>query len=216
MSLFVKSAGSADWPRALNFQQTFKIGRSGDAGFCIKNEYVSRYHVEVSFANGRWTVVDLNSGNGLFVNGQRVERALIEKALTIRLGVEGPFVEFELELPREVALPPPPAVRLPVPTASLKPKNVDRYFGKLPASEPLGEQTMMIREAFTQVQKKQKRKYGGVMAALAVCVLAASGYAWFLHLQVAKQRGMAVDLFYTTKNLDLQIANVEKMVRDSN
>ena len=208
------------------FHEPFQVGRGDDAEFCLKNEYVSRYHLKVVKEGGLWTVVDLNSGNGIFLEGQRVDRISIVRPLSVRLGIAGPYVHFEPEpevVQPKVSAPSPPGnvVTTFQPSANTqatpsKPKNVDRYFGKLSATEPIGEQTMMIREAFAQVQKKQKRKYGGVMAALGIGVLAASGYAWYLHEQVAKQRAMAVELFYTMKEMDLSIANVEKMVRDSN
>ena len=218
-------------PRAASstfcFQEPFRIGRGDDAELCIKNDYVSRYHLKVLKENGVWTIVDLNSSNGIFLEGLRVDRIKVDRPLSVRLGIEGPFVHFEPEpIEPRVEVPMPPAIERPTapwsaPTSkkeatASKPKNVDRYFGKLPATEPIGEQTMMIREAFAQVQKKQKRKYGGVMAALGIGVLAISGYAWYLHQQVAKQRATAVELFYAMKEMDLSIANVEKMVRDSN
>ena len=53
---------------------------------------VSRKHVMVSFGNGRWRFRDQRSGNGVFVDGVRVDSASIDTALTIQLGTGGPIV----------------------------------------------------------------------------------------------------------------------------
>ena len=92
----------------------------------------------------------------------------------------------------------------------------ERYFGNLAPGEPVGEHTAMVRMVFQQVQTKQKRKYGKIMAILGLAVFAAGGYALYLHLQVRKQTAMAQDLFYAIKAMDLDIANVENLVLDSN
>ena len=44
----------------------------------------------------------------------------------------------------------------------------ERYFGAPPGDGQMGQRTIMIRKAFQKVQKKQKRKYGWIIAALAV------------------------------------------------
>jgi membrane-bound lytic murein transglycosylase D len=205
--------------RDLFFDQPFRIGRVEACDVCIKDEYVSRAHAEVVFEEGQWRVRDLQSANGIFVAGQRVESAAIPGSLVIQLGVAGPVVSFEVEQPA-----PPPAPPVPPPAAAAPPgvgsetmvaRYAERYFGDLPAGQPVGEHTAMIRRAFQQVQTKQKRKYGGIVAALAVAVVAVAAYALYLHLQVSKQKGMAKDLFYAMKSVDLDIANVERLVADS-
>ena len=198
------------------FQKSFCIGRVDETDVCIKNEFVSRRHAEVNLRNGQWSVTDLGSSNGIFVNGQRVQNIAIDGELSIRVGIEGPTVLFNVEKP-----PPPPPPPTPVQAKTVLPdpattKSIERYFQNPTTAGPAGEHTVLVRHAFAEVQKKQKRKYGGVMAVLGLCVVAAGGYAWYLHQQVSKQKAMAVDLFYTIKSLDLDIAGVESMVRASN
>jgi membrane-bound lytic murein transglycosylase D len=193
------------------FQKSFFIGRVDETDVCIKNEFVSRRHAEVTLMNRQWSVTDLGSSNGIFVNGQRVQKAVIEGELTIRLGIEGPKVHFAVEKP-----PPPPAPPKPVLPEPMSEKNIERYFQNPSTGGPAGEHTILVRHAFAQVQKKQKRKYGGVMAVLGLCLVGAGGYAWFLQQQVSKQKALAVDLFYTMKAQDLVIAGLEGIVRATN
>jgi len=76
-----------DERRSFTFSTPFKIGRTEDCDICIKNEHVSRKHVEVVIENGSWLVRDLHSANGIFVNGERVltERPL-RRGDEIRIG----------------------------------------------------------------------------------------------------------------------------------
>ena len=74
---------------------------------------------------------------------------------------------------------------------------------------------MFVRKAFAKVQRKQKRQYGLLIGILALCVLGAATYAFVLHQQVKKQKAMAEDLFYQMKALDVDIANLERTVMNS-
>src|SRR4029078_9572190 len=81
--------------------------------------------------------------------------------------------------------------------------------------EPVGGRTMMIRKAFQKVQKKQQRKYTGIVAMVAALALAAIGYAYDSHRQVAQQKVLAEELFYSMKSLDVDIANLERTLAAS-
>ena len=50
---------------------------------------------------------------------------------------------------------------------------------------------------------------------LAFCLLGTAGYAWYLHKEFAKRTTAALELFYTMKSLDLEIANIAILVGDS-
>jgi hypothetical protein len=194
------------------FDRSFRIGRVDDCDVTIKNEYVSRNHVEIFYQDDGWWVKDLNSSNGIFVSGHRVQVAPVGQSLQIRLGVEGPFVSLDVEQPKPVARPERP------PPASTKKTLADyekHYFGKGLPDTPAGERTMYIRQAFAQVQTKQKRKYGGIVAVLAVVLIGAAGYAYYEHQQVSKQRALAENIFYSMKSLDVDIANLQRVVLNS-
>ncbi len=193
-----------------HFDADFQIGRVEECEVCIKNEYVSRIHVAVAFENGQWWVRDLQSANGIFIDGKRAESSPVQLALTVRLGIYGPFISFEVEQPADQAVP------APIGSETMMARHVDRYFAKPAEGEELGAHTIMVRRAFQQVQKKQRWKYGWVMAVLLVALAGAGGYTFFLHRQVSRQKALAEDIFYSMKSLDLDIANVEKLVMDAN
>ncbi|MDQ6708708.1 MAG: FHA domain-containing protein [Acidobacteriota bacterium] len=210
--LRVTIGANTEGRRDLQFTKPFRIGRVEDCEVCIKDEHVSRAHAEVIIENSQWLVRDLGSSNGIFVDGERTNFVAIDRARTVRLGVLGPSVSFEVE---QAAAPLAPRAPQPASEAMVG-QNVDRYFAKPESGETVGDHTRMVRQAFARVQTKQKRKYGGIMAMLAIAVVAAGAYAFYLHQQVRKQKAMAQDLFYAMKSLDLDIASVEKSVLDSN
>jgi hypothetical protein len=52
---------------------TISIGRHPECQLNLRMDDVSRRHAELRFDNGRYTIQDLGSTNGTFVNGQQVE-----------------------------------------------------------------------------------------------------------------------------------------------
>jgi DNA-binding NtrC family response regulator len=61
------------------------LGRAAQ-GVAINDESASREHAEISFERGKWTVKDLGSRNGTFVDGQRVEGEASGDFRVLRLG----------------------------------------------------------------------------------------------------------------------------------
>ncbi|MFN7919031.1 MAG: FHA domain-containing protein [Bryobacteraceae bacterium] len=191
------------------YSAPFRIGRAIECGLRIVDDFVSRQHAEVVFENGEWWIRDLGSTNGILAGGVRVPQARIETGLRLRLGSGGPFLAFELVAPPPIA--PEPAKNLD--------SYIERYFSESASGEPVGEHTMMIRKAFSQVQKtetlKHKRKYGSIIAVLGVAVAAIAAYAGYIHYQTKDQIQLARDLFYSMKAMDVEIAQLERLVDDS-
>lgn len=61
-------------------------GRDNDIVLTDPEKGVSRTHAELRFENGRYIIVDLQSQNGTWVNGQRVERAEVPHGAEIAIG----------------------------------------------------------------------------------------------------------------------------------
>ena len=66
-----------------------RIGRSPDNDIVLADaaKGVSRAHAELRFENGRWVILDLNSQNGTWINGQRVQRAELPREGEITVGL---------------------------------------------------------------------------------------------------------------------------------
>jgi pSer/pThr/pTyr-binding forkhead associated (FHA) protein/biotin carboxyl carrier protein len=68
---------------------TVVIGRSSDCELSLKGaQGVSRRHCKVQYLSDRFVVVDLESRNGTIVNGQSVERKVLEPGDRIEVGDE--------------------------------------------------------------------------------------------------------------------------------
>lgn len=61
-------------------------GRHTEADIRLPLPDVSRRHCRFTFARGAWQVCDLNSLNGVFVNGERVHEACLRQGDTVRIG----------------------------------------------------------------------------------------------------------------------------------
>lgn len=203
-ALKVRTASNANAAQEFRFAAPFRIGRVADCEVCIVDEHVSRAHVQVEFQEGQWWVRDLNSSNGIFVDGQRVTSVAIAKPTTVKLGIFGPQVSFEVEKLDTRQAPPAGATTV----ASY----VDRYFTDKPVEGGFGEHTIMVRRAFAEVRTKQRGRYNLVIAALVLLALGGAGVAFYEHRKAAHQREMAESIFYAMKSLDLDIANLQKAV----
>ena len=191
------------------FTTSFRIGRAEDCDVRIVDDYVSRAHADVAFENGCWCFTDLGSSNGTFVNGERVQRVVLKESTTARLGVYGPTVCFTVEARPDTSRPSAGGGE------TIVARYMEHYFGGADPTGPVGEHTMMVRRAFERVQKKQARRYFWVLGVLALAVLAIGAYAYSLHRETQKRKEIAQDLFYSMKSLDLDIANLEKLVAGS-
>lgn len=182
---------------------TFRIGRSADCEVSLQDAHVSRIHARCSFQDGHWWLEDLNSSNGTYVAQQRVTRIELQTGTTVRLGVDGIDLSFLVE---------PLPVETPRRTG---PVDASRYFGELKEGDSAGEHTMFIRSAYAQIQGRQKRKFGGVIAGLAVVLVVLAAFGAYQYRKAGQQRQVAEQMFYTMKSLDLQIANLQESVSAS-
>jgi pSer/pThr/pTyr-binding forkhead associated (FHA) protein len=62
------------------------IGRHTEADLRLPLPDVSRRHCRLVYAEGRWQVFDLDSLNGVYVNGYRVKQAYLDEDDTLRVG----------------------------------------------------------------------------------------------------------------------------------
>jgi ABC-type multidrug transport system ATPase subunit/pSer/pThr/pTyr-binding forkhead associated (FHA) protein len=85
-----------------------RIGRDRSSQVPIPLEYetISRHHLEVRRENGEYILSDLDSSNGVFVNGQKVQRARLSDNDEIRIGLaeHGQEVHIRFQLGNESLL----------------------------------------------------------------------------------------------------------------
>lgn len=67
-------------------QPDMLIGRHSQADLRLALPEVSRRHCRFLFGQGQWQVIDLNSLNGVFVNGQPIRQTTVSAGDLIRIG----------------------------------------------------------------------------------------------------------------------------------
>ncbi|MFN8587426.1 MAG: FHA domain-containing protein [Candidatus Eisenbacteria bacterium] len=99
----VRISGSGE-PREVEIEgPALKLGRSPNCDIELHGAGVSREHAELRLDVHGWSVRDLGSSNGTFVNDQRIEHVRLEHGDVIRLG---PVSALELLLDAPAAAPP--------------------------------------------------------------------------------------------------------------
>ena len=164
---------------ALSSGQSIVVGRDKSAGLRVQDPIVSRNHLRISYLNGRWTVTDLKSTNGVCIGGQRLRPGaeyVLEGNGQIHLGIQAsaPVITYEermlgnnLKKAADPGVSLRPASALPPRVAS--PKGV----GKIPPprsvaipqtapntpSQPLSRSDMLVPTGWTTlgVGKKPPR-----------------------------------------------------------
>lgn len=191
--------------REFHFTETFVVGRGSDCGLQISDNWVSRKHAIVEFDGKDWAIRDLDSANGTYINGVRIEKERLLGACEVQLGGQGPIISILVQdkvIPEEK-----PATS----TFSSETQIIEHYFSKKKGEE-VGDQTMMFMRAFESVHKKRSRKYLVVVVA-AVLLLAVSGsFIFYQKSQIARLRSAAQNIFYAMKSMELQIARLEDVM----
>ncbi|MEN2741234.1 FHA domain-containing protein [Microbacterium sp. X-17] len=83
--LIVRSGPSAGARYLLDTDVT-TVGRHPDADIFFDDVTVSRRHAEITRTGAAFDLVDQRSLNGTYVNGERVDRAVLENGAEVRIG----------------------------------------------------------------------------------------------------------------------------------
>ena len=76
--------------RTFNAEEVI-FGRSSVCDIRFRVGGVSRMHARIALIrSNRWSIEDLNSRNGTFVNGEQVHRAYVRVGDRIQIGANGP------------------------------------------------------------------------------------------------------------------------------
>lgn len=186
---------------AREFTESVRVGRDASCTIRIDDEGVSRIHAEFFRAGVIWYVRDLDSSNGTFLDGEAVTEAPLPSQGSVALGINGPRLQLSYDAPGDSA-----------------PKSLEEFAahyldGKSQA--PAGDRTMMVRRAFSSVQRRQKRRYGSVIAGVAALLLAAIAVGIYQYVQLQRTRELAEQIFYNMKTIELQLAGLETQAEQS-
>lgn len=189
------------------FERTFRVGRSANCDVRIAGDGVSREHCEVQHIDGQWWVLDLDSSNGSFLDGQSVSHALIQDECRLQCGDAGAEIVLRVVQPT-----PEPATSGQTPQAqetTSVTQFMAHYLGKEDNADA-GDHTKMVRQAFRRVKTRQRRRYVWVIAFVAVALFGALGVAGYQYYRLQQVRVLATGIFYDMKELELHLVNAYK------
>jgi len=181
------------------FSQGFDIGRSAYCGIRFDDDGVSRTHAKLFVKAGTWHVADLDSGNGSLLDGLRITEAVLPQQSTLQLGLDGPKLWLEAEDAE----------------AGASPDEIAEYYLGERADDQVGPKTLMFRRVYRHVEKKQMRRYRGIVAGAVGLLILSVGIGIYQHLALQKTRELAIDIFYSMKTVQVQVAHVDTRVRES-
>ena len=214
-------SGTADQSEFL-FTQPFRCGRDKSCEVRFADTAVSRFHAEFWFSDDRWWILDLQSANGSYLDGRRVESARIATLARVQLGDKGPVLLLTVEkvsgvedLTTAGSVPTDETVK-DNDKNQTRPPSLEHYqehYFKDTGEDNAGEHTIMIRQAFQKVQKRQRGRFAAIIAVLCCLVAAAGIFALLKHRELRKQKLLAEDIFYTMKSMELEFAPLVKMAR---
>src|SRR4051812_7112065 len=194
----------------LRFTSPFHIGRERGCDVEVADNHVSRRHAEVSLSGRTWVIRDLQSSNGLFVNGKRVDAAPIGHGVQVTLGEDGPTLSIEPEETAQMS-----SDRETSEDDTLE-SYAQRYFtSEDDEDESVGGRTLMIRKAFQKVQQQQRRRHRLIIAAVALIAVGAGAYALYVHRALGRQIQQAQEIFYQMKAQDVLFAELEQKLAQS-
>jgi pSer/pThr/pTyr-binding forkhead associated (FHA) protein len=193
--------------KEFTFSKPFFIGREEPCEIRLQDGSISRRHAEVYLREGCWWIRDLNSANGTYVDGNKIDRLPLTRPILIEFGSNGPMLFFE-----EEEVPGRQATLVKRPSSVTQ--YVKRYFSPSPV-ENMGQHTLLIRQVFQRLQKKQKSKYLGIIAAIAALLIITAGYAIIQQKKIRELRQDAINIFYEYKKSELNIANLRDRLNEA-
>jgi len=91
-------------------QEVIRLGRKAENHLSFPEKVVSSYHAEIRCSAENHTLIDLDSTNGTFANGKRIQEHRLRNGDRIELGENGPV--FEVALAPVVGKKPPRIIPL--------------------------------------------------------------------------------------------------------
>jgi len=82
--VLIRTDGNTDYVHVLG--RRTRIGRGGDNELVLDTKHVSRYHAVLLAGPVHTSIEDLNSTNGVFVNGKRVARQVLKDGDRVTIG----------------------------------------------------------------------------------------------------------------------------------
>lgn len=211
--VYVRLQQGAMWSDERRFTDTFRIGRDPECELAVTERAVSKVHAEVRFEEGQWWIVDVQSRNGTYLDGERIERASMPSSCKVELGQGGPMLWISVG--RQIQAPEHPSDKTFV---QEEPESVTEIVERLEDYHDTGEggdKTKRYDKALKRITKRRLRWYQVVLGIVGVLLLGTAAVAFYQYQKIEALKATAGDIFYAMKRVELQVAQLEELVASS-
>jgi membrane-bound lytic murein transglycosylase D len=209
--IVVRQGGSPSSEKTWQFNRSFSIGRREECDVPLEDMFVSSNHASVEWQEGQWWLEDKGSKNGTYLDGQKINRAVLPHVCKIQLGHNGPLLNVEILSPGAELSFAGGAGGGEVTMLA------DHYFSDR-SPETMGERTRLIHHAFQRVEKKHKKRYWFIIGIVGALLLG-TAIAFFVQKRqldrLERMHAMAEEIFYNMKKFELQMARFQSVVSRS-
>jgi len=188
-----------------SFEHAFYIGRGEACQVLLNQNEISRQHLYCDFQHGQWWVHDLNSRSGTYVNGEPLRNAPINEPLQLQLGRDGLVLTLSLQTD--------PAAACSQPSTPLIRRANPAQLHRQTQLQPLS--LASLKRATAIAARKQTLRYRSGFLLLLLLLGVATAVAVHHYANTRKLGGLAVDMFYAMKTLELQVVNLQSAVFDN-
>ena len=77
-------------------RESLTVGRRESCDICMRFPNISGTHCQLSFRNGYWFIRDLNSTNGVKVNGTRIQEKVLHPRDELTIGKRKYTIDYEM------------------------------------------------------------------------------------------------------------------------
>jgi len=209
-------------------RDVFRAGRDPENDLVIEGPeaaIVSSRHLEIRRTDNTFRLVDLDSTNGTYLDGQRVTEAVLQNHALITIGPGGPEFQFELEAASDTDLN--QTLRLPVTPSQLPAQTPGQVSIVMPASTTAkqdellkeavkrarqarrsgigGQTSIIMRDMLDKALHRSSRKFKVTIGALVFALVGVTAYAgWTIHN--LKQQKTQIDVEINQVESELQSA----------
>lgn len=209
---------------AYSFSGRFTAGRSLDNSIVIKSDVVSRHHLEVKWENGGWWIFNLQSANGLYINGRLIQqKEKLNLPCSVALGLSGIQLKIQLAKHAEhddqtqvkVLLAEPLPVDKSQAARNLSQEHIKARLLAEEAADDMGDYTLMVRKLIHEDRVVRKKGYKKIIGILGSLFLLSAGLVAYQQIALNNARKLAIDMFYDIKMLEVGLSQADIKLEES-